>query len=126
MKRILFVALILLMAATVVYAQQQTWTQARQEAQQYLGQSRSNSDQFEATLAELRARNSNNDDMQVYLRIRREIDQLEATINAEQANIEARLDRGQRVSLEVLSRFERMVDQHRVKMAELEVFLSSH
>ena len=126
MKRILLAALILL-AAAVAYAQQNsppTSAQTRQEAQQYLNQARTNSNEFEANLADLRARNTSNDDFSTFFRLRREIDQLEATISSERFNIESRLDRGQRVSADVLNRFERMLDQHRTKMGELEVFLA--
>ena len=128
MERVLLTAIILLMTMTVLYAQQNnpTRSEVRQDAQQYLEQTRVHSDEFESILADLRARNMNNDDAATFLRLRREIDRLEAGIEAEKGNIEVRLNRGQRVSADVINRFERMVDQHRAKITELEVFLATH
>jgi len=130
MKRIILAALILIIAGSAAFAQQrarttQTTDQIRQEAQQLLTSSRSNNSEYEADLVELRDRNSGNNASSIFYRLRTEIANMENMINQERTNIEARLDRGTRVSSEVLTRFERMIHQHLVKTGELEEFLSS-
>ena len=130
MKRIFLAVIILLVIGTVAYAQQAggnlpTSAQTRQSAEQYLSQARSNSSNFEGNLADLRSRNGSNNAASAFARLRAEIDQLEAMINSERTNIETRLDRGTRVSDEVLNRFERLLDQHKIKITELEVLIAA-
>ena len=124
MKRIIFLALILLLIGTAVYAQQrQTSVEIRQNAQQLLTQTRANNEEFEDALAEIRDRNGNNSDYSNYQRIRADLDHLENMINRERTSLGTRLDRGNNVSTEVMERFERMLDRHRALMQELEQFI---
>ena len=123
MKRILLTALILLFIVTAVYAQSHTSAELRQNAQQLLAQTRTNSAEFEDALADLRERNGTNTDSATYRRIRAELDQLENMINRERVNLGARLDRGNNVSTDVMERFERMLNRHRALMLELEQFI---
>ena len=129
MKRIIFTVLILLVAGSAVYAQQSgpvtmTPAQVRQEAQQLLNQSRSNASQYEDDLADVIARNSGNHYYVVFTRLRNQINQLETMIESEHSNIENRLNVGQRISADVVDRFERMVGRHGAKVDELEEFVS--
>ena len=128
MKRISVIAIVLLLACTVVFAQQSNLpnsAQTKQNAQQTLSQGRSNSDQFESGLNDLKARNQSNMDLDNYNRLRNEIQTLEAQINAEQTRIGNTLDRGAKVSPALLERVQRLMDQHSAKLAELEAFTAS-
>ena len=128
MKKILFAVVVLLVAGAVVFAQQRppSSVQTRQEAQQLLTQTRANSNEFQTSLNDLRVRNTSNSDAGAYQRLRTEIQQLESMITAERSSIENRLDRGVNVSAEVLSRFDRMLNQHRAKLTELENFIANN
>ena len=128
MKRISLIAIILLVACTVVFAQQSggsslpTSAQTKQSAQQSLTQGRTNSSQFESGLNDLKARNQSNMDLDAYNRLKSEIDQLEAQIITEQTRIGTTLDRGAKVSPALLDRVQRLIDQHKTKLEELEGF----
>ena len=131
MKRILLAAVILLVAGMMVYAQQAATqgtsrpssSQIKQTAQQYLTQAKSNSSQFESTLNDLDARNVSNKDAETFNRLKNEIDRLENMINTEQARIGGNLEGGQRLDSELLNRIQRLIDQHKAKLAELEAFI---
>ena len=127
MKRILLTIVILLVAGAFVYAQQASnppsSAQTKQTAQQYLGQARTNSSEFEATLNDLRARNTSNKDAATFNRLKTEIDRLEQMIVREETQMGSTLDRGTKVSTESLERIQRLHDQHKAKMAELEAFI---
>ena len=131
MKRISLIAIVLLVAGTLVFAQQAgssnlpNSAQTKQTAQQSLSQGRTNSSQFESGLNDLKARNQSNMDLDNYNRIKSEIDQLEAQINTEQTRIGNTLDRGAKVSPALLERVQRLIDQHKAKLAELEGFASN-
>ena len=127
MKRILLTIVILLVAGAFVYAQQTSSplssAQTKQTAQQYLGQARTNNQEYGATLDDLRARNTSNKDAATFNRLKSEIDRLEQMIVREETQMGATLDRGTKVSTESLDRIQRLHDQHKAKMAELEAFI---
>ena len=128
MKRIFFVVFILLAISTVLYAQQgrprMTGAEARQAAQGYLPQTRTNAAEFEAKLAELRSRNVGYADVDRFLFLRSELSRLESQINLESGRVEARLDMGQGVSTSLLDRLDALITQYRTRLNELEAFVS--
>ena len=127
MKRILLVTLILFIAGGALFAQQMgnTSAQVRQNAQQYATQARANANQFETTLNDLRNRNVANADAAIFNRLRNEINRLESQIETEEHRITATLDRGNLVNPEILDRVERLISQHRTKVADLERFIAN-
>jgi TolA-binding protein len=131
MKRILLVTLMLLFAGIILFAQQAggtslpTTAQTKQNAQQLLTQARSNSSQFESVLTSLKAQNTSNNDADTYRRLKVQIDQLEARINKEQSQMQARLDQGFKVSNSIVDQIQRLIEQHKAAMAEMEAFISS-
>ncbi|MCL2319843.1 MAG: hypothetical protein FWC45_07140 [Treponema sp.] len=124
MKRILMAFVILVAAGTIAYAQQAA-TPTKQDMQQYLNQAKQNASQFDKMLADLKSRNNLGGDLNTYLRLKSEIDGLETRIKSEQASITARHNNGDRVGAEVMNSLERMVNQHKAKVAELEKLLSN-
>ena len=129
MKRISLITIILLVISMAVFAQQaggppQT-SETMQAAQQTLTQGRTNSSQFESTLNDLKTRNTSNLNADTYNRLKSELDQLEFQINAEQTRIRARLDKGTKVNPAMFDRVQRLMDQHKAKLAELERFTST-
>ena len=131
MKRILLITVLLVMAATVMYAQQAnserpTSQQTKQEAKQYLDQAQQNAKGYEDTLADLKTRNGSNKDSYTFNRLKNEIDRIEATINSEEKSIRSSLDKGTKVNKEVMDRIERFVGQHKEKVDELDAFVSSN
>jgi uncharacterized phage infection (PIP) family protein YhgE len=123
------VAVILLVISMAVVAQQaggppQT-AETMQSAQQTLSQGRTNSTQFESMLADLKSRNTSNVNADTYNRLKAEIDQIENQISVEEARIRARLDKGTKVNPAVFDRIQRLIDQHKSKLAELERFTSA-
>jgi uncharacterized protein YPO0396 len=131
MKRIFLAAVFFLFACLMVYAQQSGGTtppssaQTRQTAQQYLSQARTNSTQFESILADLTARNTSNRDLENFNRLSADIERLEASINIEQSRLNTNLANGRRVDTEMINRIQRLIDQHKAKLAELEAFISN-
>ena len=128
MKRISLVTIILLVISMAVYAQAaggppQT-AETMSSAQQTLTQGRTNSSTFETTLNDLKTRNTSNLNSDTYNRLRTEIEQLEFQINVEQTRIRSRLDRGTKVNPALFDRVQRLIDQHKAKLAELERFTS--
>ena len=126
MKRISLVTIILLVISVAVFAQQaggppQT-AEVMSSAQQTLSQGKTNSSQFESTLADLKARNTSNLNADTYNRLKSEIEQLEFQINVEQTRIRSRLDRGTKVNPAMFDRVQRLIDQHKAKLDELERF----
>ena len=130
MKRISLITIILLVISVAAFAQQagggppQT-AETKQSAQQTLSQGKTNSSQFESTLADLQARNTSNLNADTYNRLKSEIEQLEFQINMEQTKIRARLDRGTKVNPAIFDRVQRLIDQHKAKLAELETFTTA-
>jgi len=131
MKRTLLVTIMLLFVGIIVFAQQAggsslpTSTQTKQSAQQTLSEAKTNSSQFETTLNALRTQNTSNNDADAYRRLKAQIEQLEARITREQARIQAALDQGQKIAGSTLDEIQRLIDQHKSAMAEMERFVSS-
>jgi len=132
MKRTLLVTIMLLFTGIIVFAQQSggsslpTSVQTKQNAQQTLTDAKTNSSQFESTLSSLRTQNTSNNDADAYRRLKAQIDQLEARINREQARIQAALDQGQKVAASTMDEIQRLIDQHKSAMAEMERFISAN
>ena len=132
MKRALLVTIILLFAGTIVFAQQAagsgssqpTSAQTKQSAQQTLTEAKSNSSQFESTLASLNAQNTSNNDAATYRRLKAQIDRLEERINREQKQMQDKLDQGLKVSQNIPAQIQRLIEQHKAAMTELETFTS--
>ena len=134
MKRIFLAAIILLVIGIAAFAQQTTTlettnrptsVQTKEEAREYLNQGRSNSSQFDASQAELNTRNNSNNDMHTFNRLKTEIDRLEASISSEENKVRASLDRGVKVSPELIDRIERLIEQHKAVTDELDAFTST-
>ena len=131
MKRFLLTILVLIILGVMAHAQQAerpanpTSAQVRQNAQQLLSQSRTNSAQFESTLNEFRAGGTSNRDAIRFNRLRYEIETLESMISSEESRIRISINRGDNISQEFLSRLEGLINQHRRKVAELEAFIAS-
>jgi len=128
-KRISLITTILLVISMAVFAQQaggppQT-AETMQSAQQTLTQGRTNSSQFEQTLDDLKTRNTSNLNADTYNRLKGEIEQLEFQINVEQTRIRSRLDKGTKVNPALFDRVERLIEQHKAKLSELERFTSA-
>ena len=124
MKRILWAFAVFFVVTAVVHAQQRTSAEIRQDAQTLSGQGRTSHTQFEATQANLNARNTSNTDAATLFRLRSEIERLERIINREQTTIGNTLDSGHLVSAEVLGRTQRFIEQHTVALAELDAFIA--
>ena len=125
MKRIFLVICILLTACIAVFAQQAertTSAQVKENASQFLSQTKSNSEEFDTTLADLYARNTSNSDTANFNQLKKDIERLEATINSETGKISTSLDAGAKVNPELFQRVERLMNQHKSKMRELEAF----
>jgi predicted nucleic acid-binding Zn-ribbon protein len=132
MKRTLFVTIMLLTIGMMVYAQQQaggsslpTTADTKQSAQQVLSQAKTNSSQFETILASLREQNTSNGDADAYRKLKLNIDQLELRIKKEQTQIQALLDKGQKVSPTMIDDIQRLIDQHKAAMTEMENFIAA-
>jgi len=128
MKRI-FVVFILFTVCITVFAQQAgrtsnrpTSEQTRENIKQYLEQSKANASQLDAIQADLNARNTGNEDERRFNQLKTEIERLELSIIMEQNKIAATLERGTKVNRETFDKVQRMIDSHKKKLAELEVF----
>jgi len=124
MKRVLLAVVVFFMVGFVAHAQILTSAEVRQNAQQYLGQARTNATQFGDIQADLYARNASNVDAVTFNQLRAEIDRLEASITTEQTRIRNALDSGTRVSPELFSRVQRLMDRHAARLADLETFIA--
>lgn len=131
MKRTLLVTIMLLFAGIITFAQQAggsplpSSAQTKQSAQQTLAESKSNSSQFESTLNSLKTQNTSNSDADSYRRLKAQIEQLEARINREQARVQAALAQGQRVSSSTIDEIQRLIEQHKLAMTEMESFIAN-
>jgi hypothetical protein len=123
MKRILLITIMLFFAGLVVYAQQSS-AQVKQTAQQSLTQGKTNYTQFQSTLDSLKTQNEGNDDAATYRRLMEQISQLEARIKKEQAQMQAKLDLGSKLSSTVVNQIQRLIDQYEAALAELEKFVA--
>ncbi|MDR0497361.1 MAG: hypothetical protein LBH42_07090 [Treponema sp.] len=126
MKRIFLIAVILLVIGTAVYAQavNPTSSQTKQSAQQLSTQSKTNSSQFDSALNELRARFTGNNDFETYTKLKYEIERIEKLINAEESRLKGILDGGRRVDSQLLDNIQRLIHQHKTKIAELDAFIA--
>jgi len=127
MKRISLTICILLAACIAVSAQQAqsqrpTSAETRQTATQFLGQTKTSSDQFKETQADLNARNVSNHDTATFNKLKADIERLESQINTEQGRIRASLDADAKVSPDLFQRVDRLINQHDAKVRELEAF----
>ena len=131
MKRILL-AIIILFAAGIVYAQQAsqganpppTSNQVKQSAQQLSAQAKSNSSQFESILAELSSRNVGNQDVDAFNKLKAEIEHLESAITREENRIRTLLDSGKKTSPGLVNRIERLINQHKAVIVQLDAFIA--
>ena len=132
MKRTLLVTIMLLFVGIIVFAQQAggsslpTSTQTKQSAQQVLNDAKTNSTQFESTLSALRTQNLSNNDADTYRKLKAQIEQLEARITREQARIQAALDQGQKIAGSTLDEIQKLIDQYKSAMADMERFISAN
>jgi len=134
MKRF-FMVVLFVGSIVAVYAQQSSSAgtssslpssaQTKQSAQQTVNQAKSNSSQFESSQATLNASNTSNRDAATYNRIKGEIDRLESLIKTDQAKMKAALDNNSEVSHELFQRIDRLIDEHKKKIAELEAFIGT-
>jgi len=131
MKRI-FTVIFLFAAGITVFAQQvnrnsnrPTPEQTRENMKQYVEQSRSKASQLAEIQADLNARNVSNEDERRFKLLKTEIEKLEASIRLEHYNIANTQDKGVKVSRETLDNVQRMIDKHKEKLSELEVFTAS-
>jgi len=131
MKRTLLVTIMLLFVGIIVFAQQAggsslpTSTQTKQSAQQVLNDAKTNSTQFESTLSALRTQNLSNNELDTYKKLKAQIEQLEARITREQARVQAALDQGQKIAGSTLDEIQKLIDQYKSAMADMERFISS-
>jgi uncharacterized FlgJ-related protein len=130
MKRTLLLTIVLFFTGLVVYAQQTggssqpSSAQVKQTAQQSLTQGKTNYTQFQSTLDSLKTQNEGNDDAATYRRLMEQISQLEARIKKEQAQMQAKLDLGSKLSSTVVNQIQRLIDQYEAALAELEKFVA--
>ena len=124
MKRILLTIAILLIAGTMVFAQQRN-SQNQDEKQKYLDEAKANNSAFQDTIADLKDRNGYSGNSYKFDRLKNEIGRLESTINSESKSINSSLEKGSRVSSEVMNRLERSINQPTKKVEEMENLLSS-
>jgi len=128
-KRTLLVTIMLLFAGLIVYAQQasgaaQSAAQIKQNAQQTVTQAKTNSSQFQSTMDNLNAQNAGSIDGVSYDRLKAQIDQLEANIKKEQASMQLLLDQGKKVSSMVVDKIQRLIEQHKAAIADMERFIA--
>jgi hypothetical protein len=123
--------LVLIMIGAMAYAQQTerapnpTSAQVRQNAQQFLTQTRTNMAQFESNLDGFRAGSTSNRDAITFNRLKAEIENLESMITSEENRLRLVIDRGVNISQVMLNRLEGLISQHKEKTAELEAFISN-
>jgi hypothetical protein len=130
MKRI-FVVVILFTACITVFAQQAnrssnrpTSEQTRENMKQFLEQGKASASQLDAIQADLNARNTGNEDERRFNQLKKEIERLELSILIEQNKISTTIEKGVKVNRETFDRVQRMIDSHKEKLVELEVFTS--
>jgi len=131
MKRFLLMCVFLLAAGIMVFAQQTggssrpSTAEIKTNATQYLNQGKSNSAQYDTMQANLNARNTSNKNAFAFNQLKGEIDKLESSITEEQNKVSTSLERGMKINEESLNKIQRLIDQHKAKLAELEAFASS-
>jgi len=124
MKRVFLAISVFFVVSVVAHAQVLSSAEIRQNAQERLNQGRSSASQFEATQADLNARNASNTDSATFNQLRADIERLETSINTEQTRIRNALDSGTRVSPELFNRVQRLMERHNTLLGELEAFIA--
>jgi hypothetical protein len=124
-KRIFLTIVVFFVAGLIVYAQQQSEYPSRQEMQNYLNQVKSNTSDHDSRLSGIISRNSTSGDAHTFLRMKSEIDALDARITREMDIITAVHDKDTKVSSVMVDNLQRMIDQRKEKQEELEKFLSN-
>ena len=128
MKRTFLVTIMLLFAGMIVFSQQtgsssqQTSAQIKQNAQQSLAKAKTNSSQFESTLNALKTQITSNSDAITYKKLQANIDQLESKIVNAQSHIQSEIDQGHSISASMIDQVQRLIEQHKAAMAEMEGF----
>jgi hypothetical protein len=128
MKRILLAVALVLAVSIAVFAQETnipTSAQTKENATQYLNQAKSNSQDFDSILADLRARNVSNADLYTFNRLKGEIEALEAQIKAEERQIANSLNKKLKLNDASFGKMENLIAQHKAKQDELQEFISS-
>jgi len=114
--------MVILLAATLVFAQQ-SGQPTKPEMQSYVNQAKQNSSQFDSILQELIARNASSGDINAYLRLKAEIDQLESRIKSQEYSIRATHERDNKVSPSVLNGLSKLIETHKKKVAEIDAIV---
>ena len=126
MRKALLAVLLFAIGMTLFAQQTGVWDgrptseQTRDTANRFLAETRSNSSDFESLQADLQARNKSNNDNIRFFELKREIQELERSITTEQRNASISLNRGMPVEQNTLDRIQRLIDQHKSKLGELE------
>jgi len=130
MKRTILLTIMLLFAGILVFAQQTgassqpTSAQTKQNAQQAVTEATANSSQFESTLADIKTKITSNSDAATYKRLKNNIDLLEAKIKNAQAQVQAEIDQGRTVSAKLVDDIQKLIEQHKAAIAEMQAFLA--
>ena len=114
---------VLLAAGAIAYAQS-AGNPTKQDMQNYLNKAKDNTSQYDSKLQDLKSKNNSGGDIHTFIRLKDEIDRLESRIQTEINNITATHDRGNTVSSQIMDNLERMIDQHKQKVAELDALVA--
>ena len=128
MKRISLTVVLILAVSIAVFAQQAnipTSAQTKENATQFLNQARSNSQDFDSMLADLKTRNVSNADLYTFNRLKSEIEALETQIKAEEKQIANSLNKKLKLNDASFGKIENLIAQHKAKQDELQSFISS-
>jgi len=126
MKRIFLAVALVLAVGIAVFAQEiPTSAQTKENATQYLNQAKSNSQDFDTLLADLRARNVSNADLLAFNKLKGEIEAIEAQIRAEEKTISNSLNKKVKLTDAAFGKLENLLAQHKAKQEELQQFISS-
>ena len=128
MKRISLTVVLVLAVSIAVFAQESnipTSAQTKDSATQYLNQAKSNAQDFDSILADLKARNVSNADLYTFNRLKSEIEALETQIKAEEKQIANSLNKKLKLNDSSFAKIENLIAQHKAKQDELQSFISS-
>jgi len=124
MKRIFWVTVVFFMVGIAAFAQTKTSAEVKQDSRTMLSQGQTAASQFDSTQADLNARNQSNKDSARYQKLRTDMQKLEAAINKEHTSIASILDSGRKVNASILERVQRLIEQHKSVLSELEGFIA--
>jgi len=131
MKRI-FVVVILFTVSIAVFAQQTNRIsdrpasdQIKEDMKEYLEQGKSRASQLDSKQDELKTRNAGIDDERHFNQLKAEIEKLEVSILTEQYKISTAIEKGSKVSRDTFDNVQRMLNKHKDKLVELEIFTSN-